>query len=120
MRYRGRERRLDRWFARSYRLQFRIGIAEPREIGRPWARVQFPEQSVVQWRCTQLRDPTFLVVDIAKDDRLHRTSLRTGGCDLAIVNGTICFLRVNLHRIDALNAVSALFHDAARPDGDVR
>src|SRR5437868_15372500 len=96
MRYRGRERRLDRWFARSYRLQFRIGIAEPREIGRPWARVQFLEQSVVQWRCTQLRDPAFLVVDIAKDDCLHRISLRTRGRALAIVSGTIGILRMNL------------------------
>ncbi len=91
-----------------------------REIGGSRPRVQFSKQTVIQWRGAHLRHAAVCIIDVAEHDCLGRTSLRACWRDLTIANGAIGFLRVNLHRVDPLNAVGAFLHHAAAAHGDVR
>src|SRR5581483_678995 len=52
-------------------------------------------------------------------DRLRRTGLRAGRRDFAVAHAAVFLLRRHPRFVDALHAVRALLHDAARTDRDI-
>src|SRR5690348_14599107 len=83
----------DASVAMSLRLQFGVRVAQRRQIGRAWVRIQVRQQAIVQRRVLPLADlaqrpplPAILV-DIAKDNRLRRTSSLASGQDFLVSDG---------------------------------
>src|SRR5690606_450639 len=99
--------------------QLRVRVADLREVGRARLGVELGEHAVVQHARLQPRDDRVPVEDVAEGDRLGRAGLLAGGLDLAVTDAPAVELRLQLAGVDALHAVGALLHHAARADGDV-
>src|SRR6185295_1428660 len=67
----------------------------------------------------QLRHLFFRVFDIAEGDGGGWASLLAGGHDLTWLDLTPLLVGRDMRRLDALRAIGAFFHDAARPHGHV-
>src|SRR5262249_31591790 len=103
---------------RSRGFQFRVRIAQRREVRRARARIQILEQAVVPFLRFELRDLTVGIVEIAKHDGIGWAYLLAGGQDLSVTNVAILAFGVDSRLIDPLHAVGALLHDAAAPNAD--
>src|SRR5690606_12200642 len=68
----------------------------------------------------QLRNLRFRIIDIAKDNCARRTSDLAGRLDLAILNGSPLFLRVELAQLNTLYTEGALLHNTAGTNCDLR
>src|SRR4029079_1948789 len=66
-----------------------------------------------------LRDRARGIVDVSERDRLGGTDLLTRRADFAVADLPAVLRVVDARFLDALHAVGALLHDAARADGDV-
>src|SRR5579883_594185 len=102
----------------SYRtapLQFRIRIAQLRQIGRMRPRVQLRQQCIVQLFVFQLRHLVSRVVHIAEHDGFGGTDLLARRLDLAIPDETPFVDRADLRLADPLHAIRALLHYPAAP-----
>src|SRR5437588_9184212 len=93
--------------------QLRIHISDRGEIRSARTCVELAEERVVSDLGLQLRDAAVRIVQIAKDNRLRRTGLLTGGLNFAVLDPAILFFRLNPGAVDSLHAVRALFHHAA-------
>src|SRR2546430_5673506 len=98
----------------------RVGVADGREVRRPGAGVELPEEGVVALVGLQASDPARRVVDVAEDDGLGRTDRLAGGHDLAVADWSVLLLGGDAADVDALDAVGALLHHAPAPYGHVR
>src|SRR5678815_2707282 len=96
-----------------------MGIRQPGQIGRARARVQFAEQTIVPRLRFQSRNATPWITDVAEHDRIGRARGLACRNDVAVANPASFLLGRDAGAIDALNAVRALFHDAAAAHGDI-
>src|SRR5258706_4672118 len=101
-------------------LQFSIRIRDARDVRGPRARVQLAEQRVVARTGFQPGDARVLIVHVAEDDRIRRARLRARGGELAIADRAVFFFRLDAALGNALHAVGALLHHAARAHADFR
>src|SRR5438094_10002825 len=66
-----------------------------------------------------MRDAALRIVHVAKNDRLDRAHLRTRGNDLSVTDRAFFKFSSYARRVDALNAIGAFFHHAARTHSHV-
>src|ERR1035437_5820541 len=59
------------------RLQFRVGVANLRQVGGAGSGIQVGQQPVVTVECLELRHPAVWIVDVAEDDRVGRSEEHT-------------------------------------------
>src|SRR4029453_12549220 len=97
-----------------------VRIAQPRLVGRARARVEVLEQGVGAVARARLGDAARQVDEVAELDRLRRARLLAGGLGVAVLELAAAQARVDLGRAQALHAVGALLHHAARAHGHVR
>ena len=97
----------------------RVRVAHGPEVARARLRLQLVEQAVVPVAGLQLRDAALGVVDVAEHDRLRRAGRLAGGHHVAVLHLAALVLGVDAGAADALHAVGALLHDAARAHRDL-
>src|ERR1700733_11507698 len=87
----------------------RVGVAQASQVGGSGPHVQVFEQAVVARLRFHLRHTALGIVDVSENDRLSWTRLGAGRGDFAVGDSAVLLLRFDLDRVDALNAVGALF-----------
>src|SRR5437763_1237130 len=95
-----------------------VRIANRGEVGRPGPRVEVGEESVVALLRLKACDAARRVVQVAEDYGLGRARLLARGLYLAVSDFVAALLRLDLCELDALDAVGALLHHAARAHTD--
>src|SRR5262249_47321041 len=111
--------------AMSLCLQVRGGVAQGRQGPRARLGGHVGQQALIERRVLPRSDLTqrtrlpAVLVNVAEDNGLGRAGSLAGGQDLAVGDGPVGGLRVDLGAADALHAVGALLHDAARAHGHV-
>src|SRR5579871_6933215 len=94
-------------------------MTQARQVRRSRTCVQLLEQAVVTLLALAPGDFTVWIIQVAKDNRLGGAGLLASGYDLAIPQRAVLFFCFDLGRVDPLDAVAALFHDAAAAHADV-
>src|SRR5579883_903608 len=97
-----------------------IGVADQRAVARARPSVQLLKQDIVDRRTLALRNGALRIVSIAEDDRLRGAALLARGNHIAVMQLTIVPTGSDLSRSNPLDAIGALFHDAAATNGDLR
>src|SRR5262245_24478621 len=99
--------------------QFRVGVAQVRQVCRARPGVQLRQQPVIE-RCRfEVRHPAGWIVDITKNNRPRWTGGLTGGDYLTITDGAVFELGLNAGSADTLHTVRAFFHNAAGTHRDL-
>src|SRR5882724_1726153 len=101
------------WDRESLRVDFGIRVANAGQIRRPWAGIQFDQQTVVVWLRLESGHLTGWVIDVAKHNRLGGTDLGARRNNFAIAYFSVPGLRRDLDGLDSLDTVGAFFHYAA-------
>src|ERR1700710_494383 len=101
-------------------VETRSGVLDIREIGGARPRPQMPEQRVVALVGFLMIDRRILLVKVAEGDGASWASALAGGLDLVQPDRTVFPFGGPPCAADALNAVGALFHNAACPHCDIR
>ena len=86
---------------------------------RPRTRIHVGNHLVAALLGPQFRYPAVGIVHVAEDDRLGRAGLLARGHDLAVANVAVFLVGLDLGFLDALHAVAALLHHAARAHGHI-
>src|SRR5690242_13566358 len=107
-------------FMAGLAFEDRVRIAKPRKVGSARPRVEIDQQTVIARVSPRRSDPAPGIIEIAEHDGLSRAGSLTRGDDLAIAQRPIVLFRGDLRRVDTLDAVGALFHDAAAAYRHVR
>src|SRR5262249_48977962 len=102
------------------RFDLRIRVAHRRQVRRARARVELGEQAVISRLAFEIRHATRRVVDVAKDDGFGRAGLLACRFYLAVADLAPFLLGGDLRLLDALHAVGAFLHHAARAHAHVR
>ena len=105
---------------RRSRLRRLVGFGDAREIGRSRPRVELLQQRIMSRIAPQARHGGIRVCEIAEPDRLRRARGLTGGDDFAVFDEAGLPLREAPRAADALDAIGAFLHHAARAHADVR
>src|ERR1019366_2110499 len=100
-------------------FEFGVRINDRGHIRGTWAGVEIGKYLVAALVGTQFCNPALFVVDVAEGDGRGRARLLAGGYDFAVAYRTVLLVRIDLGFVDALHAVAALLHSAARTHGDV-
>src|SRR4029079_3037336 len=100
--------------------QLGVGVTDARQVDGARARADLVQQVVAARIRVQLRHLRVRVVQRAEDDGAGRAALLASGEQLAVLDRASLDARGDALALDALHAVRALLHDAARADGDVR
>src|SRR5215469_9316793 len=100
-------------------LEFRVRVADFRQVRGPRTRVEIGQHTVVAVLRLQLRDTAIRIIDIAEDDGVRRARLLARGLQSTVFDLLFGPLGVDAMLGDALDAVRALLHDAATPHGNV-
>src|ERR1035438_4527683 len=101
-------------------FEFGIQIQNFCDVRRPRAGVLVGEHLIRALIGSQLCDLARLVIQISKRDCGSRTRLLASRHNFSIANRSILLVRFDSGRRDALNAVAALLHHAARSHGHIR
>src|ERR1035437_4400375 len=72
-------------------LNFRVWVAQPRQIRGPGSRILFLKQAVIPVFSLQQGNLALGIVDVSKHDRFRRAGLLARGDNLTIAYGTILF-----------------------------
>src|SRR5579862_3292451 len=107
-------------FLTALRFQFRIRVPNVGQVRGAGPRVQIAQQAVVPRLRFQFRNPAVGIINVAENNRIRRTRLLARGLQFAVLNLALFALGINAMLVDALYAVSTLFHDAAAAHGHVR
>src|SRR5579863_3203471 len=99
-------------------FEFRIKIQNFGEVAGAGTRVLVGNDLVHALVFIELCHLAVFVVQVAEGDNRCRAGLLAGGNDFAVAYGAIFLVGFNLGCVDALHAVAAFFHDAARKDRD--
>src|SRR5262245_17677427 len=102
--------------ARPFR-KIRAWIRQPCEISRPRPRIQFSEESVIPTFLLQLCNSALWIANIPKHDGICRTRGLACRDDFAVTDRPIILLCLDASAVDSLNAIRALLHHAAAPNG---
>src|SRR5579863_7969670 len=97
-------------------FEFRIKIQNFREVAGAGTRVLVCNNLIHALVFVELRNLAGLVVQVAEDNCRCGTGLLTGGNNVAVADPAVLLVGRNLGFVDALHAVAALLHDAARAD----
>ena len=100
--------------------QLRVGVAQPRQERCARFNVQFVEQFVAAISLLELGNIAVRIVNVAKDYRSGGAGLLAGADDIAVLDRCAVEFGVPPGAVDPLQTVSALFHDPARANRDVR
>src|SRR5579862_802090 len=101
-------------------FQFRIRIQDFRDITSSRTRVLVGNHLVSALLRVELRHAAVRIGQVAEDDGRGRARLLACGHDLAIANRPVFLVGFDLGGRDALYAVAALLHHAARTDRHIR
>ena len=102
------------------RGQLGVGVAHARQVDRARAGADLVQQIVATRVGVKLRHLGVRVVQRTEHDRARRAALLAGGLQLTVEDDPPLDAGGDALALDALHAVRALLHDAARADGDVR
>src|ERR1043165_1090429 len=97
-----------------------VRVAHGGQIPGARPRVQVAEQVVAPLLRVKPGDLAVRVVEVAEDDGLGRAGLLAGRDDVAVLHPLALLLALDLRVLDALDAVAALLHHAARAHADFR
>src|ERR1700733_4578223 len=100
-------------------FEFGIQIQHFCKVRRPGARVLVGEHLIRALIGPQLCNLARLVIQIPENDRRSRASLLASRHHFAVANRTILLVRFDSGRGNALHAVAAFFHHAARAYGNI-
>src|SRR5215831_16739064 len=100
-------------------FEFRIQVQNFSEVAGPRTGVLVGDYLVHPLVLVQLRHLAGLVVEIAEGDDLRRAGLLASRDDFAIADRAILLVRFDLGCVNALHAVAALLHHAARTHRNV-
>src|SRR5256714_9600079 len=100
------------------RLKRVVRVANRGEIRRPRPRVEVGQESVVAPLRLKACDAARRVVQVAEDYRLGRAGLLARGLYLAVFDFVAALLLLDFGELDALDAIGALLHHAARAHTD--
>ena len=96
------------------------GIANVRKIGRARARAEMSEQRIVALVGLLPVDRRVLLLKVAEGDRAGRAGALAGGLDLVRSDRPVLAFGGAPRAADALDAIGAFLHDAARAHRDFR
>src|SRR5579885_1685605 len=101
-------------------LQLRVRIPDLGQVCGTRPSVQVLQQAIIAVLCFQLGNLTAGIVDVAESDGACRARLLASRLQFEILNFAALALRIDAMVINSLNAIGALFHDAAAAYGDIR
>src|SRR5574337_464398 len=93
-------------------LQLGVHVPHFRQVAGPRSGIQVRQETVASGLGLELGYAAPRIVDVPEDDRLGGAGLLAGGQDLPVPNLATRLLGLDLRRVDALDAVGALLHDA--------
>src|SRR5215472_17023978 len=101
-------------------LEFRVRIPHRRNVGGARARIQLSQQLVIPLLGFELRNAAVGIIDVAEDNGFGGANLLARGQDVAVFDIRIRLFGGDTRGVDALHAISALFHDAAAAHADIQ
>src|SRR5579875_1934372 len=106
------------WVAMLCKLRVRVDHAG--RVRSPRTEVEIGEHLVIALFSFAPDHPAVRIVQVAEDDRVGWARLLASSQDLAILDRAIVLVGVDFDGLNALHAVAALLHDAARTHRDIR
>ena len=97
-----------------------IRVAKCGQVRRARPRVQLGQQTVIERLGLHLGHAAIRIVHIAKHDRIRRARGLAGRDDIAVLNRFAADFGIDLRAANSLDAVGALFHNAAAANRDIR